>query len=181
MPNSPRPVVGLDIGGANTKAAVVDSGEQVRIVSEPFEVWREPEAMSGVIAEVVGRLGRDPVPVALTTTAELVDVFADKREGVLGVLEAAGNALPGRRVRVMTNAGELVSLEQARAAPLRCAAAVMHNPSRHCDPGARDGSCSQEMHRSSHHRRRSPRAAPDAWCREWGRCPSLWAETAPDA
>ncbi len=117
------PVIGLDVGGANTKAAVVDGDMRVRTVSEPFEVWREPEAMPRVIAEVVGRLGLDDVPVALTTTAELVDVFASKREGVLYVLEAARQALPGRRLRVMTTAGELVGLREAQAAPLPCAAA----------------------------------------------------------
>jgi (4-(4-[2-(gamma-L-glutamylamino)ethyl]phenoxymethyl)furan-2-yl)methanamine synthase len=119
----PGPVIGLDVGGANTKAAVVDGETGVRIVSEPFEVWREPEAMAGVIGDVVGRLGFDGVPVALTTTAELVDVFAGKEEGVLYVLEAAGRALPGRRLRVLSTNGELIGLEAARAAPLGCAAA----------------------------------------------------------
>jgi hypothetical protein len=121
--DTPLPVVGLDVGGANTKAAVVDGEDRVEIVSEPFEVWRDPQAMSGVIEGVVGRLGHDGAPVALTTTAELVDVFASKREGVLHVLEAAAQALPGRRLRVMTTAGELIGLDQARAEPLRCAAA----------------------------------------------------------
>ena len=116
-------VIGLDVGGANTKAAVVDDDGQVRVVSEPYEVWHDQEAMAGVIAGVVGRLGLDGAPVALTTTAELVDVFASKREGVLYVLDAAGQALPGREVRVMTTGGELVGLEAARAAPLACAAA----------------------------------------------------------
>jgi len=117
------PVIGLDVGGANTKAAVVDGDRLVRTVSEPFEVWRDPDAMTGVIAEVVGRLELDGVPVALTTTAELVDVFASKREGVLHVLDAACRALPGRRLRVMTVDGELIGVEAARVAPLRCAAA----------------------------------------------------------
>jgi (4-(4-[2-(gamma-L-glutamylamino)ethyl]phenoxymethyl)furan-2-yl)methanamine synthase len=117
------PVIGLDVGGANTKAAVVEGDGPARVVSEPFEVWREPEAMAGVIAEVVGRLGLDGVPVALTTTAELVDVFPSKRAGVTFVLEAAAEALPGRRVSVMTVEGELIGVEAARAAPLRCAAA----------------------------------------------------------
>jgi (4-(4-[2-(gamma-L-glutamylamino)ethyl]phenoxymethyl)furan-2-yl)methanamine synthase len=116
-------VIGLDVGGANTKAAVVDGERPARIVFEPFEVWREPEAMPGVIADVVGRLELDGVPVALTTTAELVDVFASKREGVLYVLEAARQALPARRLRVMSTAGELLDLDAARAAPLECAAA----------------------------------------------------------
>ncbi len=117
------PVIGLDVGGANTKAAVVDGENGLRIASEPFEVWREPGALAGVIADVVGRLGIDGAPVALTTTAELVDVFASKRDGVRHVLEAAYSALPGRRMRVMTVEGELISVDAARAMPLRCAAA----------------------------------------------------------
>ena len=117
------PVIGLDVGGANTKAAVVDGDDAVRTVSEPFEVWREPDGLPGVIADVVGRLGLDDAPVALTTTAELVDVFASKREGVLHVLDAARQALPGRRLRVMTTAGELVSLERGARRAAACAAA----------------------------------------------------------
>jgi hypothetical protein len=116
-------VIGLDVGGANTKAAVVDDARRARIVSEPFEVWRAPDAMAEVIAGVVGRLELDGEPVALTTTAELVDVFAGKREGVLYVLDAAERALPGRRLTVMTTDGGLIGLDEARAAPLRCAAA----------------------------------------------------------
>jgi len=117
------PVIGLDVGGANTKAALVDGDERVRVASEPFEVWRRPDALSGAIASVVGRLGVEDVPVAVTTTAELVDAFGTKREGVLHVLEATRQALPGRRLRVLTTAGELIDLEEAQAAPLRCAAA----------------------------------------------------------
>ncbi len=122
-PFQPSAAIGLDIGGANTKAAVVDGDEPVRIASEPFEVWRRPDALAGAVASVVGRLGVEGAPVALTTTAELVDAFGSKREGVLHVLEAARQALPGRRLRVLTTAGELIGLEEAQAAPLRCAAA----------------------------------------------------------
>ncbi|MGA2929927.1 MAG: hydantoinase/oxoprolinase family protein [Solirubrobacteraceae bacterium] len=117
------PAIGLDVGGANTKAAVVCDDEPIRLASEPFEVWRRPDALADAIAAVVGRLAVERAPVALTTTAELADVFASKREGVLHVLDAAAHALPGRRLRVITTAGELVGLERARAAPLACAAA----------------------------------------------------------
>ena len=116
-------MIGLDVGGANTKAAVVHDGGQVRIVSEPFEVWREPEALADAITSVVGRLQIDHATVALTTTAELVDVFPTKRDGVLYVLDACERALAGRRLRAMTIAGELVGLDRACAAPLECAAA----------------------------------------------------------
>jgi (4-(4-[2-(gamma-L-glutamylamino)ethyl]phenoxymethyl)furan-2-yl)methanamine synthase len=115
-------VIGLDVGGANTKAAAVGGDGRVRIVSEPFEVWRSPDRLAGAIASVVGRLGLDDAPVALTTTAELVDVFESKRAGVLHVLQAAQRALPGRALRVITTSGELIELDRARADPLACAA-----------------------------------------------------------
>ena len=117
------PAIGLDVGGANTKAAVLEGDGPARIVSEPFEVWREAGAMAEVIASVVGRFGLARAPVAMTTTAELVDVFATKREGVLYVLDAAAKALRDRPLRVITTDGSLIGLEQARAAPLSCAAA----------------------------------------------------------
>jgi probable H4MPT-linked C1 transfer pathway protein len=117
------PAIGLDVGGANTKAAVVDGAGAARVMSEPFEVWRDPGAMAGVIASVVGSLGLGGAPVAMTTTAELVDVFASKREGVLHVLDATAEALPDRSLRVITTDGELIGLEAARGAPLSCAAA----------------------------------------------------------
>jgi (4-(4-[2-(gamma-L-glutamylamino)ethyl]phenoxymethyl)furan-2-yl)methanamine synthase len=116
-------VIGLDVGGANTKAAAVRGDGGVRIISEPFEVWRAPDRLADAIASVVGRLGLDGAPVALTTTAELVDVFESKRVGVLWVLDAVTTALPGRSLRVMTTSGALVEIERARADPLTCAAA----------------------------------------------------------
>jgi probable H4MPT-linked C1 transfer pathway protein len=119
----PEPVVGLDIGGANTKAAVVERDAPPRTASVACELWRAPAALAAAIAEVVGALDGDGAPVALTTTAELADVFADKREGVRAVLDAAERALPGRRLRVITTTGELVDLASARARPLDCAAA----------------------------------------------------------
>jgi (4-(4-[2-(gamma-L-glutamylamino)ethyl]phenoxymethyl)furan-2-yl)methanamine synthase len=116
-------VIGLDVGGANTKAAAVGDDGRVRIVSEPFEVWRSPDRLVDAIASVVGRLGLDRAPVALTTTAELVDVFESKRVGVRHVLDAVHAALPGRSLRVMTTSGALIELERAWADPLACAAA----------------------------------------------------------
>ena len=103
-------MIGLDIGGANTKAAVVGGDGDTRVVSEPFELWRDPEGVPGAIASVVERLDLAGAPVALTTTAELVDAFASKREGVLHMLDAAERALPGRRLRVITTGGELIGL-----------------------------------------------------------------------
>jgi len=116
-------VIGLDVGGANTKAVWRD-GVQRRIVSRPFEVWREPEALEAMLREVVADVAPEPVDaVALTTTAELSDAFRTKREGVGFVLDAAQAALGVRQLLALTTAGELVSVAEARARPLDVAAA----------------------------------------------------------
>jgi (4-(4-[2-(gamma-L-glutamylamino)ethyl]phenoxymethyl)furan-2-yl)methanamine synthase len=95
----------------------------VRTASEPFELWRAPDQLDRVVASVVGRLDLGRAPVAIATTAELVDVFERKRVGVLHVLGACRRALPGRSLRVITTAGELVDLVAAEADPMSCAAA----------------------------------------------------------
>ena len=115
-------VIGLDVGGANTKAVWRD-GDALRAVSRPFEVWRDREALTAVVRDVVAEVAGAPVErVALTTTAELSDAFRTKREGVGFVLDAVDAALAGRAL-VLTTAGELVTLAEARARPLDVAAA----------------------------------------------------------
>ena len=115
--------IGLDVGGANTKAVWRD-GAQRRAVSRPYEVWNDREGLETVVREVVAALSPAPDdPVAMTTTAELSDAFRTKREGVAFVLDATEAALPGRPVLVFTTAGELVPPAAARERPFEVAAA----------------------------------------------------------
>jgi probable H4MPT-linked C1 transfer pathway protein len=116
-------VIGLDVGGANTKAAWRD-GDARRVLSRPFEVWRDRAALSALLREVVAEVAPDGArAIALTMTAELSDAFRTKREGVHFVLDAAQAALDGAELRALTTGGELVSLGEARARPLHVAAA----------------------------------------------------------
>ena len=107
----------VDIGGANTKAAWLH-GTSLRTVSRPFEIWRDREGLAAVLREIAA----DPADaVAITMTAELSDAFRTKREGVAFVLDAAEAAFGDPSV--LTTAGELVSVEAARARPWDVAAA----------------------------------------------------------
>jgi probable H4MPT-linked C1 transfer pathway protein len=116
-------VIGLDVGGANTKA-VWRNGTERRAVSRPFEVWRDREALGAVLHEVVAGVAPEPVEtVALTTTAELSDAFRTKREGVGFVLDAAESALNGPELLAFTTAGEVVPFAEARARAPEVAAA----------------------------------------------------------
>jgi probable H4MPT-linked C1 transfer pathway protein len=116
-------VIGLDVGGANTKA-VWRNGDERRAMSRPFEVWRDREALAAMIREVVASLAPEPVEaVALTTTAELSDAFRTKREGVEFVLDAAEQGLDGIELLAFTMAGDFVRLAEARARAPEVAAA----------------------------------------------------------
>jgi len=112
-----RSVSGWDVGGANIKVA---SG--LRVVERPFALWREPQRLPEVLAEVADALGRTDV-MAVTMTAELADCYTTKREGVAAVLDAFGTAFPGAEVWIYGVDGRFRSAEAARRQPLRVAAA----------------------------------------------------------
>ncbi len=76
-------ILGLDIGGANIKAA----DEAGRAVSHSFAIWKSPERLTDELASMLHsfpQTGR----VAVTMTAELADCFATKAEGVRFILDA---------------------------------------------------------------------------------------------
>src|SRR3954467_1368652 len=114
-----RATLAMDIGGANTKAARLH-GSSLRMVSRPFEVWRDRDALATVLREVAAEAGPADA-VAITMTAELTDAFRTKREGVAFVLDAAQCALG--ELRVLTVSGELVPVVAARSRPWDVAAA----------------------------------------------------------
>jgi hypothetical protein len=121
MPATAAATLAVDIGGANTKAAWLH-GEALRTVSRPFEVWRDRDALAAVLREVAAEVAARPADaVAITMTAELSDAFRTKREGVGLVLDAAQAALGAPTV--LTTAGELISVDEARSRPWDVAAA----------------------------------------------------------
>jgi len=115
-------VIGLDIGGVNTKAAWRD-GDAHEARLHFYDLVHDHAAVTAVLRDLVAGLGgMRPELVAVTMTAELSDEFATKREGVAFVLDAVAAAVESR-VLALTTAGELVDLDEARARPLDVAAA----------------------------------------------------------
>lgn len=114
-------VLGLDIGGANLKAATPDG----RAVSVPFALWKHPEKLPDALAELVARFP-DATDLAVTMTGELCDCFETKRQGVNAILDATEHAAAGRPVRVWGTDGAFHTVEEARAKHLTVAAANWH-------------------------------------------------------
>jgi (4-(4-[2-(gamma-L-glutamylamino)ethyl]phenoxymethyl)furan-2-yl)methanamine synthase len=117
--NLNRPVwIGLDIGGANIKAAHQDG--HARTV--PFEVWKRPDDLGRAIAAAAAALPASD-RVAVTMTAELCDCYPTKAVGVNLVLDGVLAGVPGRSIVVWGVDGEFHSVDEARRQPHLAAAA----------------------------------------------------------
>lgn len=123
-------VLGLDIGGANTKAAYIQTRngniEEFRTVFEYFPFWKRDtrqlvSKLSQLREKLAGSLTLDCVGV--TMTAELSDTYRTKREGVNHILDCVGAVFVGVQLLVLNVDAVLQSVESARVEPLGVAAA----------------------------------------------------------
>jgi (4-(4-[2-(gamma-L-glutamylamino)ethyl]phenoxymethyl)furan-2-yl)methanamine synthase len=114
----PPRTIGLDIGGANLKAAHSDQ----TAFSQPFPLWKQPEQLPAAIKKIV-----DIMPpadhVAATMTGELCDCFASKEHGVRHILESLATALPGRSLYLWRNDARFVAISNIQDDFLPLAAA----------------------------------------------------------
>ncbi len=103
-------VLGLDIGGANLKAATPDG----RALSVPFALWKHPEKLPAALGDLVQQFP-DVEEFAVTMTGELCDCFETKRDGVNAIVTALLNVARCWPVRFWSTSGGFRNSEEARA------------------------------------------------------------------
>lgn len=114
-------ILGLDIGGANIKAADANG----RTLSRPFAIWKHPEQLAEQIESICGEFPKT-TRLAVTMTAELADCFATKAEGVRSILDQVDACQRDESCVVWTTDGQFVSSAVAREQPMLVAAANWH-------------------------------------------------------
>ncbi|MDY3563709.1 hypothetical protein R5W23_005325 [Gemmata sp. JC673] len=114
-------ILGLDIGGANLKAATHDK----RAVSVPFPLWKQPDKLPAALADLVAKFP-DADELAVTMTGELCDCFETKRDGVHAIIKAVRFASAARPIRVWSTDGVFLNSEEAKAHHMKVAAANWH-------------------------------------------------------
>ncbi len=114
-------VLGLDIGGANLKAATADR----RAVSVPFPLWKQPDKLGDSLAALIAQFPKT-MTLAVTMTGELCDCFPTLREGVLAILDEVERAAGKCKVRIWTTDGQFVKVAKARKDTAKVAAANWH-------------------------------------------------------
>ncbi|MGH7202601.1 MAG: hydantoinase/oxoprolinase family protein [Planctomycetaceae bacterium] len=114
-------VIGLDIGGANLKAAHADGPAATR----PFPLWKRPDHLPDALAELLADFP-PPDLLAVTMTGELADCFATKAEGVDAILRSIEAVAGGVPIAVWQTGGEFLTPAVAREFPRLVAAANWH-------------------------------------------------------
>ncbi len=111
------PTVGLDIGGANIKAAS-HCGKAKTI---PFAMWKHPHRLSEQLVKISS--GFNPqARIAVTMTGEMADCFASRTVGVRHIVACVLEAFPDKEVSFFGSDGTWLSSNDAASQPLRLAA-----------------------------------------------------------
>ena len=123
-------ILGLDIGGANTKAVFVKTQnatmQELRTAIEYFPIWKSgkdqlPKILEKLKKGVVDSTELDGVGV--TMTAELSDVYMTKKEGIDHVLDCVTEVFGDVPTFVLDVEANLLPIKDARKRPLEVASA----------------------------------------------------------
>lgn len=122
-------IVGLDIGGANLKAALWLSSEEVRGASLNFPMWKQPERLAEGVRQLLRSLGKMDQyanSLAVTMTGELADCFATRREGVSRIIDQLSQVVSPGQLSIYTVDGRWFTVDQAQQDPWTVAASNWH-------------------------------------------------------
>lgn len=123
-------VIGLDVGGINTKAAFIKTEggwvKELKTATEYFPIWKKGKEQ---LPAVLGRLRKQLIEssrldgVGVTMTAELSDAYWTKKEGVNHVLDCVTQVFADVPIFVLDVESNLRSVDEAKCEPIKVAAA----------------------------------------------------------
>lgn len=113
--------LGLDVGGANTKAILLDGGRMEKSWLRYIPLWKDKKALGRFLRDLAG--STRPRVVGVTLTGELCDIFQTKQEGVTEIVQTTCDAFGEDICLFVALDGTLLTREQSLATPKNLAAA----------------------------------------------------------
>lgn len=116
-------LLGLDIGGVNTKAALIEFQNKeihnIYTVSRYYPFWEKtikelPVMLNNLTSHLLekGKLNLDEIQkIAITITAELSDAFQSKKDGIHTVLKALMKIFDSEKLLVISNQNKFLSIQ----------------------------------------------------------------------
>ena len=91
-----KPIIGWDIGGAHLKAVLLDANNNVLNIKQlPCPLWRGLHELDSALQNMLKafRVQAYETSHAITMTGELVDLFANRHEGVMAISSLSAKLL----------------------------------------------------------------------------------------
>jgi probable H4MPT-linked C1 transfer pathway protein len=108
-------IIGWDVGGAHLKAALVRDRGVVDVMQVPCALWQGIAAIDAALVSVQARWPQARAAHhAVTMTGEMVDLFADRAEGVVALVKRLAKTL-GPRTRFFAGSTWLEAADAMQA------------------------------------------------------------------
>jgi (4-(4-[2-(gamma-L-glutamylamino)ethyl]phenoxymethyl)furan-2-yl)methanamine synthase len=106
-------VIGWDIGGAHLKAvSLASNGDIVRCIQLPCPLWQGLQYLEQGVDQIL--VGSSATHHAITMTGELVDLFANRSEGVGAIAQAMTRKLENKQVYIFAGEIGFVSVDKCK-------------------------------------------------------------------
>lgn len=92
--------VGWDIGGAHVKVAVVKNHEIIAIYQEPCPLWQGLDKLEFAVKMLLEKIPNSNAKHAITMTGELVDLFANRHDGVRQIIQTMTQLLGDCEIQI---------------------------------------------------------------------------------
>ncbi len=94
-------IIGWDVGGAHLKAVLLETESQrLTGFQQPCELWKGLDRLTDAVRQILGQINVKVNRHAITMTGELVDLFANRDDGVAQIIAAMQALLPPGRVAI---------------------------------------------------------------------------------
>ena len=104
-----RKILGIDIGGANIKAALIDEEKNIIKIAHLYTpLWKSLDTAAHALKEIRSSFGITKYQF-ITMTGELSDIFDNRKEGVSTLAELISKIFPKAQIEILTDNMNFVS------------------------------------------------------------------------
>ena len=118
-------VIGWDLGGANVKLASIEDGRVASVAQIPCPILPERRKFDAAVEAALPLIAL-PASHAVTMTGELSDVFGDRAEGVVYLVDLMVRTVGAQTLLIYAGETGFLAPEEARRRTLEVASANWH-------------------------------------------------------
>ncbi len=119
--------VGWDIGGAHLKMASINYDGDVNFAQQmATPLWKGLDSLENAISEMRDQITEDSVNHTITMTAELTDIFKDRKSGVKRLTEFLGNHFDKEDFQLYAGNSGLIRVDETNSYLTEIASANWH-------------------------------------------------------